>query len=70
VIVSVTFYARYAIDWRSVPTPVAGGTFIIFLFIGAVSANLLLGFIRSLRIKVRYFLVKASTILAIVLLVF
>jgi hypothetical protein len=70
VVVSVTFYARYAIDWRSVPAPVAGGAFIIFLFIGAVSANLLLGFARPLKIKARYALIKASTILAIALLVF
>jgi len=70
VVVSVTFYARYAIDWRSVPASVAGGAFIIFLFIGAVSANLLLGFARPLKIKVRYALIKASTILAIALLVF
>ncbi len=70
VVVSVTFYARYAIDWRSVPAPVAGGAFIIFLFIGAVSANLLLGFAKRLRIKVRYALIKASTILAILPLVF
>ncbi len=70
VVVSVTFYARYAIDWRSVPAPVAGGTFIIFLFIGAVSANLLLGFAKRLKIKVRYGLIKASTILGILLLIF
>jgi len=70
VVVSVTFYARYAIDWRSVSAPVAGGTFIIFLFIGAVTANLLLGFAKRLKIKVRYGLIKASTILAILLLIF
>jgi hypothetical protein len=70
VIVSVTFYARYAIDWRSVPAPVAGGAFIIFLFIGAVSANLLLGFTRRLKIRTRYALIKTSTLLAILLLIF
>jgi len=70
VVVTITFYARYAVDWCSVPISEAAGAFIILLFVGAVSANLILGFMKKFNLKVRYAFIKISSVIALLLVLF
>jgi len=67
--VSVTFYARYAIDCCRVPASKASGAFIVSLFIGAVCASFALGFVRKITVKARYLFIKICTLSGIMILV-
>jgi len=69
VIVTITFYPRYAIYWCSIPASETGGSFIVFLFAGAIVANLVLGFMNGIRLKIRYALIKFTTLVSLLLLI-
>jgi MFS family permease len=68
-VVAITFYARYAVDYCGIPVSAAGGIFIIMIFLGAVFSSFLLGFIKKLTMKFRYWIIKICSIAGIALLI-
>ncbi|MEJ5285183.1 MAG: MFS transporter [Brevinematia bacterium] len=70
VIVAITFYSRYAIEWGGISPAQVSGAFVIIAFVGAIVANFLLGFIEKVNLKLRYFLIKLSSIISLLFLIF
>jgi predicted MFS family arabinose efflux permease len=64
-----SFYARYATEHKGISASDAGGIFVILAFAGAVSANILFGFIWSGHIKNKLYFAKVCSFAGILLLV-
>jgi MFS family permease len=69
VVVFISFYSRFAVSYCGIPVSMATGVFIIMLFAGAVSANMLVGFTKGFSIKARYIAIKISTLAGMAVLI-
>jgi MFS family permease len=69
VVVFISFYSRYAIDYCGITASTASGIFIIMLFTGAVLSNILLGFTKNIPIKKCYLAIKICTLLGMAALI-
>ncbi|MGC8765494.1 MAG: MFS transporter [Brevinematia bacterium] len=67
--VVAVFYGKYAVEWTGISASVIGGKFVIIMFIGAVTANLILGFTKKYNVRIKYLLIKLSSILSLILLI-
>ncbi len=67
--VVAVFYGKYAVEWGNISYADVSGIFVIFMYIGALTANLILGFTKKYNIKVKYMFIKVSSILSLILLV-
>ena len=66
----IYFYANYATEYRGVSPALAAGLFVACNYLGAVLANVLLGFVNLCSLRNKYLLTKALALLGILLLVF
>jgi predicted MFS family arabinose efflux permease len=69
VVTVFSFYARYATEHKGIPASDAGGIFVILAFAGAVSANIMFGFLWSGHIKGKLYFAKACSFIGILLLI-
>jgi predicted MFS family arabinose efflux permease len=69
VVTVFSFYARYATDHIGMTASDAGGIFVILAFAGAVSANILFGFLWSGHIKGKLYFTKVCSLAGILLLI-
>ena len=68
IITVLSFYANYATTYFAVPTAVAAGAFVAFIYAGSITVNILLGTMNLLGIKQKLFLSKGITLLLLILL--
>ncbi len=68
-VISLIFYAKYAVEVCKINVAIVSGIFVILNFIGAISANFTLGFLEKISLKLRYLFVKVATVISLVLLI-
>lgn len=65
----ISFYANYAVEHRGVSQAVAAGMFTVFVYAGAVSANVLFGTLNLLLLKGKYIVSKLCALAGIALII-
>ncbi len=65
----IYFYANYATEYRGVSPALAAGLFVACNYLGAVLANVLLGWVNLCSLRNKYLLTKALALFGILLLV-
>ena len=63
----ISFYANYAVEHRHIDQAMAAGLFTVFVYAGAVSANVLLGSFNLLPLKGKYLASKLCALTGIAL---
>jgi MFS family permease len=66
----ISFYANYATEHCGIEPSLASGLFVAFIYLGGITANVLLGWFQLLSLKNKYWITKPLAALAVPLICF